>query len=176
MVRGVAGVTLLELLLALALAGLVVQIALATLQSSRTMDQALMSSVALLQREHGAPALLRQLTAEVGRAALGCVLDARVGGAVLAWSELRSDGVLERLELFAARDAQRQSALYLRRGSAARQPLLEGVERMEVVAAEAPAGGSPPRWRAVTLELGWEDGALQRLDLPLRHAPCLEAP
>jgi len=173
--RGVAGASLVELLLVLGLGGLLLQLGLALFHGSRSVERALSSSIEQHQRSYGVPALLQAITSDIGREQSGCVLSTAIGASQLAWWIHQADGGSVRVELFAALDAARRPALYLRQGGAARQPLLEEVTALQVVAARV-VDADPRRWLGLDLELEWGPGERQRLPLSLRHRPCLEGP
>jgi len=176
-----SGVLLVEWLLALALAGLVLIIAIDASRSTAVAVASLAARVELVQRELAVPQLLSTLLAEAGRGLVGCQVTILDAGRRLRWQTQRglADPVLT-LEVFADVDSAKRPALYQRQLPSARQPWLEGVIAFKVTEVSlsggvwVPAPGPPgERIDRVRLEVGWEDGSSSQMVVALPHTPCL---
>ncbi|MFU8887008.1 MAG: PilW family protein [Trueperaceae bacterium] len=176
------GLTLLEVLVALAIGSLVLSLAAATGQSSRRLSATIDARAVAAQRATAVPLLLGRALALAGRGLDGCGLQVADGG---LRTRVRGvdlgDADPATLEVFAGLDGGGRPALYHRTPPHARQPWLEDVTGFRVLAARDEAGVWRPiehdavsRWAALRVEVSWTDGDERAYDLRLPHAPCAE--
>lgn len=178
------GLTLVEVLIALAIGSMVIAMASATSLSSRRMSAALDTRSIAGQRSTAVPQLVGGALALAGRGMDGCglqIFDAgqrvRVRGVDLG------DAVPSTVDVFAGLDGGGRPALYHRTLPHVRQPWLEDVVGFEVVAGRDGEGAwsaivhdATARWRALRVTLSWTDDDVRTYELKLPHAPCAEAP
>jgi prepilin-type N-terminal cleavage/methylation domain-containing protein len=176
------GLTLVEVLIALAIGSLVITLASATSLSSRRMNAVLDVRAVAGQRSIAVPQLVGGALALAGRGMDGCglqVLDdgrrVRVSGVDLG------DAVPSTIEVFSGLDGGGRPALYHRTLPHVRQPWLEDVVGFEVSAAQDAAGAwnvvlhdAHTRWTRLRVTLSWTDDDVRMYELPLPHAPCAE--
>jgi prepilin-type N-terminal cleavage/methylation domain-containing protein len=176
------GLTLVEVLVALAIGTLVLALAAATSQSSRRLSAAIDARATAGQRATAVPLLIGGALARAGRGLDGCGLEvaddgrrARLHGFGLGDVEPKT------LEVFAGLDGGRRPALYHRTLPHPRQPWLEDVTGFRVLAGRDDGGAwraiehdTVTRWTAIRVELGWIDGDVRTYELRLPHAPCAE--
>lgn len=169
-----AGVTLVEVLVALALTGLVFSLLAAAFGSTARFARAAMAAGEERSLRLAVPALLQQAIEVAGRGVSeGCALSVHAGAGLLALRHTTAGGVLVADEVFAAVDGGGRPALYLRRLPHPRQPWLEDVTGFRVLDVEGDESG---RVVAVLLELhhpAFEQALV--VHVPLPHRPCLEA-
>lgn len=169
-----AGVTLVELLVALALTGFVLSLMAAAFGSTARFARAAMAAGEERSLRLALPTLLQQAIEVAGRGVSeGCALSAHAGAGLLALRHTTAGGALVADEVFAAVDGGGRPALYLRRLPHPRQPWLEDVTGFRVLAVEGDESG---RVAAVLLEL--QHPAFEHpleVHVPLPHRPCLEA-
>jgi len=167
------GVTLVEVLVALALMGLVLSLVAAAFGSTARFARAAVAAGEELSWRLAVPTLLQQAIEVAGRGVSeSCALSVQAGGGLLALRYTSAGGVLVADEVFAAVDGGGRPALYLRRVPHPRQPWLEDVTGVRVLDVEADGSG---RVAAVRLEL--RHPALAQalvVHVPLPHRPCLE--
>lgn len=178
------GLTLVEVLVALAIGALVLALAAATVHSSRRLSAVLEARAVAGQRRTAVPLLVGGALARAGRGLEGCGLQvadegarARVLGVDLG------DAAPETVEVFAGLDGGGRPALYLRTLPHARQPWLEDVTGFRVLAGRDEVGAwrvvehdAVARWTALRIELTWADGDQRTYEVRLPHAPCAEPP
>lgn len=176
------GLTLIEVLVALAIGALVLSLAAATSQSSRRLGAAIDARALEGRRATAVPLLLGRALALAGRGLDGCGLHVADGGlrARVHGIDL-GDEQPETVEIFAGLDGGGRPALYHRSVPHARQPWLEDVTGFRVLTARDEEGtwraiehGAGLRWTAVRVELTWTDGDARTYELRLPHAPCAE--
>jgi prepilin-type N-terminal cleavage/methylation domain-containing protein len=177
------GLTLVEVLVALAIGSLVVTLASATSFSSRKMNAVLDARAVAGQRTTAVPQLLGGALALAGRGIDGCGLEllddgrrVRVRGVDLG------DALPSTVEVFAGVDGGGRPALYHRSLPYVRQPWLEDVVGFEVVAGRDRDGSwrelahdGATRWTALRVTLSWSDDDVRTYERTLPHAPCAEA-
>lgn len=176
------GLTLVEVLVALAIGALVLTLAASSAQSSRRLGAALDGMAVAGQRRTAVPLLVGGALARAGRGLEGCGLQVADGGARARIIGVGpGDAVPETVELFAGLDGGGRPALYHRTLPHARQPWLEDVTEFRVLAGRAGDGDWRPvahdavtRWTALRVELAWTDGDLRAYEVRLPHAPCAE--
>jgi len=177
-----SGLTLVEILVALAVGTVVVGIALITSTSTRRLSTVLDAQAAAGQRQTAVPQLVSGALALGGRGIEGCGLEladsdrrARVHGIAVG------DDAPKTREVFAGLDGGGRPALYLRTVPHPRQPWLEDVTGFMVHAARDSEGvwralehDGVTRWIGLRVKLTWRDGDERTYDLALPHAPCAE--
>jgi prepilin-type N-terminal cleavage/methylation domain-containing protein len=177
------GLTLVEVLVALAIGSLVVALASATSLSSRRMNAVLDARAVAGQRATAIPQLVGGALALAGRGIDGCglqVLDdgrrVRVRGVDLG------DLVPSTIDVFAGLDGGGRPALYHRTLPHVRQPWLEDVVGFEVGAARDVDGtwrdvlhDASTRWTTLRVTLSWRDNDVRTYEHVLPHAPCAES-
>ncbi len=176
------GLTLVELLVALAIGSLVLTLAAAASESSRRLSSAIDARATAGQRTTAVPLLVGGAVALAGRGLDGCGLEVTDGGMrVRVLGVGVGDSDPETVEVFAGLDGGRRPALYLRTVPHARQPWLEDVTVFRVLGGRDDAGtwraiehDAVTRWTAIRVELGWTDGDVRAYELRLPHAPCAE--
>ncbi len=176
------GLTLVEVLVALAIGSLVLSLAAATSQSSRRLSAAIDARATAGQRATAVPRLVGGALALAGRGLDGCGLQVADGGVrVRVHGVDLGDEQPETVEVFAGLDGGGRPALYHRTVPYARQPWLEDVTGFRVLAARDEDGTWRPiehdaamRWRALRVELSWTDGDVRSYELRLPHTPCAE--
>jgi len=177
-----AGITLVELLVALTIGALVLTLAGATAAATRRLAAVVDQRSLEGQRTTAVPALVGAAVGRAGRGIDGCGLRLAEGGRRVTLLGVDSgDTAPSTVELFAGLDGGGRSALYLRTLPHARQPWLEGVTGFTVIAGRDAAGvwrdlvdGAAARWTGLRVTLAWGDGDVRLFDLALPHAPCLE--
>lgn len=176
------GLTLVEVLIALAIGSLILSLAAATGQSSRGLGATIDARAIAGQRATAVPLLLGRALALAGRGLDGCGLHvadaglrARVHGVDLG------DAAARTVEVFAGLDGGGRPALYHRTVPHARQPWLEHVTGFRVLGGRDVDGewraiehDAVTRWTALRVELAWRDGDARTYELRLPHAPCAE--
>jgi prepilin-type N-terminal cleavage/methylation domain-containing protein len=176
------GLTLVEMLVALAIGSLVLSLAAATSQSSRRLGAAMDARATAGQRATAVPLLVGGALALAGRGLDGCGLHVADGGgrARVLGVDL-GDAAPETVEIFAGLDGGGRPALYHRTVPHARQPWLEDVIGFRVLGGRDESGAwreiehdAVTRWTALRVELAWPDGDLRTYELRLPHAPCAE--
>ena len=177
------GLTLVEVLVALAIGSLVLSLATATGQSSRRLSGVIDARAMAGQRATAVPILVAGALTLAGRGIDGCGLHvaesglrARVHGVDLG------DAAPETIEVFAGLDGGGRPALYHRTVPHARQPWLEDVTGFRVLAGRDHEGAwralehdAVTRWTGVRVELTWTDRDVRVYEVELPHAPCAEA-
>ena len=170
---GRRGFTLIEVLVTLALSGLVFALVVAGFVSTARFSRAALASGDALTVRAALPTMLRQATEVAGRGVTeGCALAVDVAGHRLGVTHTGAGGTPVVDEVFAALDGGGRPALYLRRVPHARQPWLEDVTSFRLLHHELGADG---RVAAISLELDHlvlSDPLAVRVALP--HRPCLE--
>ena len=180
MIRG--GLTLVEVLVALAVGILVVGVAAMTGTATRRVNAALDARATAGQRATAVPLLIGGALALAGRGVDACALHvteaghrARFLGIDLGATEPKT------VEVFAGLDGGGRPALYYRTLPFIRQPWLEDVTGFVVLAARDHVGvwrdvehDGTTRWTALRLTLAWRDGDVRTYEVPLPHAPCAE--
>jgi prepilin-type N-terminal cleavage/methylation domain-containing protein len=177
------GLTLVELLIALAIGSLVLSLAAATGRSSRRLGAAIDARAIAGQRATAVPQLVGGALGLAGRGLDGCGLEVTDGGGRARLLGVDVGGAApETVEVFAGLDGGGRPALYLRTVPHARQPWLEDVTGFRVLAGrDADRGWRPiehdavTRWIGLRVELLWADGDVRTYDLGLPHAPCAES-
>lgn len=174
------GLTLVEVLVALAIGSVVLGAATAGLQASRRLQDAIdVRSVAGL-RATAVPSLLGRALGLAGRGIDGCGLQVAEAGrrARVLGIDLGA-AAPEIVEVFAGVDGGGRPALYHRTVPYARQPWFEDVTDFRVPAARDASGAwravdhdALTRWTALRAEVSWTDGETRTYDVPLPHAPC----
>ena len=176
------GLTLVEVLVALAIGTLILALAAATSQSSRRLSAAIDARATAGQRATAVPLLIGGALALAGRGLDGCGLEvaddgrrARLHGIGLGDVEPKTK------EIFAGLDGGRRPALYHRTVPHPRQPWIEDVVGFRVLAGRDEGGAwrtiahdALTRWTAIRVELVWADDDVRTYDLRLPHAPCAE--
>jgi prepilin-type N-terminal cleavage/methylation domain-containing protein len=176
------GLTLVEVLVALAIGSLVITLASATSLSSRRMNVVLDARAVAGQRSTAVPQLVGGALALAGRGMDGCGLQlldegrrVRVRGVDIG------DALPSTIEVFAGLDGGGRPALYHRTLPYARQPWLEDVVGFEVVAAQDEHGAwrevvhdTTTRWTALRMTVSWTDNDVRTYERPLPHSPCAE--
>lgn len=176
------GLTLAEVLVALAIGSLVLALAAATSQSGRRLSATVAARAMAGQRATAVPLLVGRALSLAGRGLDGCGLQMADGG---QRTRVRGvdlgDETPETVEIFAGLDGGGRSALYHRTVPHARQPWLEDVTGFRVLAARDEGGtwrtiehDAVTRWAALRVELSWTDGDARTYELRLPHAPCAE--
>ena len=176
------GLTLVEVLVALAIGLLVLSLAAATSQSSRRVYAAIDARATVGQRVTAVPLLVGGALALAGRGLDGCGLHVADGGLrARAYGVDRDGGQPETVEVFAGLDGGGRPALYHRTLPHARQPWLEDVTGFRVLAGRDEEGAWRPlehdavtRWTGLRAELSWADGDVRTYEVGLPHAPCAE--
>ena len=176
------GLTLVEVLVALAVGSLVLSLAAATAQSSRRLSGVIDARAIAGQRKTAVPLLIGGALARAGRGLDGCGLHVAQGG-----ERARVHGIAlgdtepETVEVFAALDGGGRPALYHRTVPHSRQPWLENVTGFRALVGRDEDGSwraidhdSVTRWTALRIELAWTDGDVRTYVLRLPHAPCAE--
>jgi prepilin-type N-terminal cleavage/methylation domain-containing protein len=169
---GRSGFTLVEVVVALALVGLLL-VVLAAFVSGGLRASTMLTARAVEQEARIAlPAIITELveTAGAGIRAPECALEVAADARALVLSRVAPDGSSRVEEVFAALDGGGRPALFLRHRPHARQPWLEDVTSFEVVRV---ARGEDGRLDAVELRLV-HAGASHPIDVvvPLPHRPC----
>jgi prepilin-type N-terminal cleavage/methylation domain-containing protein len=176
------GLTLVEVLVALAIGSLVLSLAAATGHASRRLGATIDARAIAGQRATAVPQLIGGALGLAGRGLDGCGLHVADGGgrARLLGVDL-GDAAPETVEIFAGLDGGGRPALYHRTLPHARQPWLEDVTGFRVLAGRAEDGtwraidhDAVTRWTALRVELAWTDGDARGYELRLPHAPCAE--
>lgn len=172
--RSRGGVTLVEVLVALLLAGVVFALVAGVFGATGRFARSAQGTGEALSLRVAVPTLLQQALEVAGRGVgEGCALALEAGGGRLALRHVLAGGTPVVDEVFAGLDGGGRPALYLRRVPHARQPWLEEVTGFRVLDVEDDGDG---RVGAVRVEL--EHPALERaleVHVPLPHRPCLEA-
>jgi len=177
-----AGLTLVEVLVAMAVGTVVVGLALSTGTSTRRLASVLDARAIAGQRQTAVPLLVGGALALAGRDAEACGLEVADAGrrARVRGVEVGGDAPRTR-DVFAGLDGGGRPALYLRTLPHVRQPWLEDVTGFEVVAARDEDGvwrtlehDGATRWTGLRVGLTWRDGDARTYDLVLPHAPCAE--
>jgi prepilin-type N-terminal cleavage/methylation domain-containing protein len=176
------GLTLVEVLVALAIGTLVVGLASATSLSSRRMNAVIDARAIAGQRSTAVPQLVGGALALAGRGIDGCGLQILDGGRrVRVRGVDLGDTVPSTVEVFAGLDGGGRPALYHRTLPYVRQPWLEDVVGFEVVAARDGEGlwrevthDATTRWTTLRVTLSWSDNDVRTYERPLPHAPCAE--
>jgi prepilin-type N-terminal cleavage/methylation domain-containing protein len=176
------GLTLVEVLVAVAIGSLVIALAAATSLSSRRMHAVLDARAVAGQRTTAVPQLVGGALLLAGRGIDGCglqVLDA--GRRVRVRGVDRGDSTPSTVEVFAGLDGGGRPALYHRTLPYVRQPWLEDVVGFEVNEARNETGSwsavdhdAVTRWTALRVTLSWRDNDVRTYELRLPHAPCAE--
>jgi hypothetical protein len=177
-----SGLTLAEVLVALAIGILVLSLAIATSLSSRRMNAALDARAIAGQRSVAVPQLVGGALALAGRGMEDCGLQLLDGGRLVRVRGVDfGDSVTRTVEVFAALDGGGRPALYLRTLPHVRQPWLEDVVAFEVREARdgggswsAVAHDGATRWTALRVTVSWADNDVRAFELRLPHAPCAE--
>jgi prepilin-type N-terminal cleavage/methylation domain-containing protein len=176
------GLTLVEVLVALALGSLVIALASASSVSSRRMNAVLDARAVAGQRSTAVPQLVGGALALAGRGVDGCGLQVLDGGRRVRLRGVDlGDALPSTIEVFAGLDGGGRPALYHRTLPYVRQPWLEDVVSFEVVAAKDEDGvwrslvhDASTRWTALRVTLSWTDNDVLTCERPLPHAPCAE--
>ena len=177
-----SGLTLVEVLVALAVGTMVVGLALVTGTSTRRLTTVLDARATAGQRQMAAPLLVSGALVQAGRDIEGCGLEVTDAGrrARVHGIDFGDDAPKTR-EVFAALDGGGRPALYLRTVPHARQPWLEDVTGFAVHAARDSEGvwralehDGVTRWIGLRVTLTWRDGDERTYDLAVPHAPCAE--
>jgi prepilin-type N-terminal cleavage/methylation domain-containing protein len=191
----VTGFTLLEILIALGLAGLLATALAWSVQATARASAGVAAATEAAQRRSLAASLLRGEIERAGRGApapdarLAIRLDPEDGGGdVLEVGYLaeadRAEPTLLRASFFAARDGAGRPNLYRRPPSAVRQPWLLGVTGVRVVGGRDAAGRALERAElhagrriaALQVELRFEEGPPERFWASTRRVAALDAP
>jgi prepilin-type N-terminal cleavage/methylation domain-containing protein len=174
-VAGRRGLTLVEVLVALALSGLVLTLVAGGFALNARFARAALSQGDALSVRLALPAMLQQ-TVEVAGRGVGeaCALAVDPSGHRLTITHLLAGGTTAVEEVFAALDGGGRPALYLRRLPHARQPWLEGVTSFRVVAPEPDAGGRLEALRLEVVHAALSEPLEVTVSLP--HQPCQQAP
>ena len=178
----VRGLTLVEVLVALAIGSLVLSLAAATSQSSRRLNGVIDARAIAGQRATAVPLLVGGVLALAGRGLDGCGLHvADGGGRVRVLGVDLGNTAPDTVEVFAGLDGGGRPALYHRTVPYARQPWLEDVTGFRVLAARDEDGewrtiehDAVTRWTALRFELSWTDGDVRTYETRVPHAPCAE--
>lgn len=176
------GLTLVEVLVALAIGSLVLSLAAATGRSSRRLSAAIDARAIAGQRATAVPQLVGGALALAGRGLDGCGLHvADAGGRARLLGIDLGDAAPEMVEVFAGLDGGGRPALYHRNVPHARQPWLEDVTGFRVLAGLDGDGAwraiehdAVTRWTVLRVELSWTDGDVRTYEVGLPHAPCAE--
>jgi prepilin-type N-terminal cleavage/methylation domain-containing protein len=176
------GLTLVEVLVALAIGSLVITLASATSVSSRRMHAVLDARAIAGQRATAIPQLVGGALALSGRGLDGCGLQVLDGGRRVRVRGVDiGDTAPSTVEVFAGLDGGGRPALYHRTLPYVRQPWLEDVVAFEVTEARDEAGSwgtvahdASTRWTALRVTLSWTDNDVRSYELRLPHAPCAE--
>ena len=168
-----AGLTLVEVLIALALAALVFTLVAGSVASTSRFARAALERGDALTVRLAVPTMVRQAIEVAGRD-LGeaCGLRVDAGGQRVAVTFRHRDGSILVDEVFAGLDGGGRPALYLRRVPHARQPWIEDVTGFTVEDLHHDADG-----RAAALDVRLEHRALDAplaVHVALPHRPCLE--
>ena len=168
-----AGLTLVEILTAIALAALVLTIVAGSLASTGRFSRAALERGDVLTIRLAVPTMVRQAIEVAGRN-LGeaCALRLEADGRRVVVTFRHRDGGLATDEVFAGLDGGGRPALYLRRVPHARQPWIEDVTSFAVLDLHLDADG-----RAAALDAQLEHRALTEplvVQVALPHRPCLE--
>lgn len=187
------GVTLVELLVALAVSGLIVLVLLGQLRSSARAHDVGSGASDVTQALSLAAGLLREELSRAGEApwpnateVWPLELDLSAGAHRLRVRYLDDrlvGGLTERdITLSVGLDARGQYQLYRSSAGGPRQPLVAGVERLEVVGGVSYEGANVPphelsavRLRALLLQLSVAEGLLEVV-APLPNAPVVSVP
>ena len=174
------GVSLVEILVALAIGAMVIAGLVATLHATsrttseahRVVDATVVSAVL--------PGLLREVMESAGRGMpSACGLGGSVGGSRLVVRRALDDGGIVVDELFAGRDSGGRPALYLRRVPHARQPWVEDVTEfvVERIDVDADATTRSVRAERVVVRIAHESlSEMLEIAISLPHQPCIEGP
>lgn len=172
--RSRAGVTLVELLVALLLAGVVFALVTGAFGSTARFTRSAQAAGEALSLRLAVPTLLQQALEVAGRGVQGgCALALDGGGGRIALRHTIGGGAEVVDEVFAGVDGGGRPALYLRRVPHPRQPWLEDVTGFRVLELQHDGDG-----RIGALRLAVEHPALEpalEVHVPLPHRPCLEA-
>ena len=170
---GRPGFSLIEVLVALAVSGLVFTLLAAGFVSTARFTRTALGSGDAATVRAALPTMLRQAVEVAGRGVTeGCALAVDATGEWLGVTFSVAGGAPVVDEVFAALDGGGRPALYLRRVPHPRQPWLENVTSFRVLDYEMDAGG-----RVAIISLALDHVALSdplavRVLLP--HRPCLE--
>ncbi len=171
--RGRRGFTIVEILVALVLAGLVLTLVAAGFVSTARFSRTALDSGDALTVRLALPTMLRQAIEVAGRGVgEGCGLVVQASGEWLGVTSVVTGGSLVVDEVFAARDGGGRPALYLRRVPHARQPWIEDVTAFRLHAVEFDGEG-----RVAAVDVAIEHGSLHEplaVRVPLPHRPCRE--
>ena len=171
--RGSTGFTLVEVLLAMALSGLVFTLVAAGFVSTARFSRSTLASGDALSVRAALPAMLQQAVEAVGRGVSDrCALEVGAFGERLGVTFVAEGGTVVHEEVFSAQDGGGRPALYLRRVPHARQPWIEDVTTFRVLDLELDGDG-----RVAAVDLAIDHQALSdalhvRVSLP--HRPCLD--
>ena len=167
------GLTLVEILVALALASLLFGLLASGFASVSRFSRAALATGDALSARLALPTMLQQAIQVAGRGVSdGCAMTLDASGRRLAVS-FRSGGEVVVDEVFAALDGGGRPALYLRRVPHARQPWLEEVTSFQVLDHELDADGRVTALGLTLHHLALGEPLEVRVTLP--HRPCLEA-
>ncbi len=171
--RSRRGFTLVEILVALLLAGLVFTLVAAGFVSTARFSRTALASGDALTVRLALPTVLRQAIEVAGRGVSeGCGLVADTAGRRLSVMYSAPGDALVVDEVFAAFDGGGRPALYLRRVPHARQPWIEEVTSFSVLGVKVDDDG-----RASAVDIVIEHRALHEplaVNVVLPHRPCLE--
>jgi prepilin-type N-terminal cleavage/methylation domain-containing protein len=167
------GLTLVEMLVALAIASLLFGLVAAAFGSTSRFARAALASGDALTVRLALPTMLQQAIQVAGRGVReGCGLGVDDSGRRLVVTSTLADGTLVVDEVFAALDGGGRPALYLRRVPHARQPWLEDVTSFRVQAHELDRDDRVASVELVLEHLALADPLAVHVTLP--HRPCLE--
>lgn len=167
------GLSLVEVLVALALSGLVLTLVASGFASSARLTRAALSQGDALSVRLALPALLQQTLEVAGRGVADvCALAIDAPGRRLTITHVLAGGTPAADEVFAALDGGGRPALYLRRLPHPRQPWLEGVKAFEVTTIESDTDGRVEALRLEVVHTALAEALEVTISLP--HRPCLE--
>jgi prepilin-type N-terminal cleavage/methylation domain-containing protein len=177
------GLTLVEVLIALAIGSMVITLASATSLSSRRMNAVIDTRATAGQRTTAVPQLVGNALALAGRGIDGCGLQLLDDGRRVRVRGVDfGEGTPRTIEVFAGLDGGGRPALYHRTLPYVRQPWLEDVTAFEVPSAQNEHGAwraidhdASTRWSTLMVTMAWTDNDVRTYELPLPHAPCAEA-
>lgn len=173
--RGLRGLTLVEVLVALAVGVMALVIAAVVSASAVRINRDVQHHADASIVAAALPALLAEVVQVAGRR-LGedsCGIQLADAGGRLVIRSAKVDGVVDIDELLAARDGAGRPALYLRRVPHSRQPWVEDVTRFRVLDVVEDDDGRAMRVVIAVERQGPEQHFVFGVELP--HRPCVES-